>query len=138
MGDAWPTSKDLVRRTSGETHWLARRDGSAEDTRARGRLTIFLARCAFGKGRWRGDATELETLARAKDGDLVVIPARRSRRQALHRLLGERAREARENGSADRPHAIFTQDALAPMRMASGFSFVRDSSGLLGDDFFAR
>jgi 6-phosphogluconolactonase/glucosamine-6-phosphate isomerase/deaminase len=33
---------------------------------------------------------------------------------------------------------VFTQDALAPMRMTSGLSFVRDFERLLGPKFFAK
>ena len=33
---------------------------------------------------------------------------------------------------------MFTQDALAPMRMNNGLSFVRDFERLLGDEFFAK
>src|SRR5213076_2649465 len=33
---------------------------------------------------------------------------------------------------------IFTQDALAPMRMDNAFSFVRDFERLLGDAFFKK
>jgi 6-phosphogluconolactonase/glucosamine-6-phosphate isomerase/deaminase len=82
---------------------------------------------------------ELDTLARTKDGDLVVILLGGRGAQALHRLLGQRAREARATKDALIARMrVFTQDALAPMRMASGFSFVRDFERLLGDDFFAQ
>jgi hypothetical protein len=33
---------------------------------------------------------------------------------------------------------VFTQDALAPMRMDNAFSFVRDFERLLGDAFFKK
>jgi hypothetical protein len=33
---------------------------------------------------------------------------------------------------------VFTQDALAPLRMNNGLSFVRDFERLLGDDFFRK
>ena len=130
----------LVRRTSGENIWLARRDGAAEKELARW-SPHELSREVLPSEQAVGEAmlAELETLARTKDGDLVVILLGGRGAQALHRLLGERAREAR--GTTDPLIArmrVFTQDALAPMRMASGFSFVRDFERLLGDDFFAQ
>src|SRR4029078_11243418 len=33
---------------------------------------------------------------------------------------------------------VFTQDALAPLRIDNGLSFVRDFERLLGDDFFRK
>lgn len=82
---------------------------------------------------------ELEQLARGKDGDLVVILLGGRGAQALHRLLGERARQAK-NGLDPLISrlCVFTQDALAPMRMGCELSFVRDFERLLGPDFFSQ
>ena len=89
----------------------------------------------------RAMLAELDELARQKTGDLVVIILGGRGAQALHRLLGERAR-TRSNNQDDndlisRLH-VFTQDALAPMRMGSSLSFVRDFERLLGDEFFRQ
>jgi len=78
---------------------------------------------------------ELEAAAREKDGDLVIALLGGRGAQALHRLLGERARGGDRSGLLSRLH-VFTQDALAPLRMESGLSFVRDFERLLGADFF--
>lgn len=79
---------------------------------------------------------ELEMLARDKDGDLVMILLGGRGAQALHRLLGERARRGPDELLA-RLH-VFTQDALAPLPMKSSLSFIRDFERLLGDAFFQQ
>ena len=80
---------------------------------------------------------ELETLARSRVGDLVIILLGGRGAQALHRLLGERARAGDPDGLIARLR-VFTQDALAPLRMDNSFSFVRDFERLLGPEFFKR
>jgi 6-phosphogluconolactonase/glucosamine-6-phosphate isomerase/deaminase len=57
--------------------------------------------------------------------------------QALHRLLGEMAKTSDHDGLFSRLE-VFTQDALAPLRMDNGLSFVRDFERLLGQDFFRK
>jgi len=78
---------------------------------------------------------ELEAVARAKKGDIVVIILGGRGAQALHRKLGQRASAGDQEGLIGRLR-LFTQDALAPMRMNNSFSFVRDFERLLGEDFF--
>ena len=78
---------------------------------------------------------ELESAARAKTGDLAIILLGGRGAQALHRLLGQRARAGDPDGLIARLH-VFTQDALTPMRMNNSFSFVRDFERLLGPEFF--
>jgi len=85
----------------------------------------------------RSMLAELEAATRAKEGPLVIALLGGRGAQALHRLLGERARAGDPDGLIGRLH-VFTQDALAPMRMENGFSFVRDFERLLGAEFFRR
>jgi 6-phosphogluconolactonase/glucosamine-6-phosphate isomerase/deaminase len=80
---------------------------------------------------------ELESLARSKAGDLVIILLGGRGAQAFHRLLGEKARAGDPDGLIARLR-VFTQDALAPLRMENSFSFVRDFERLLGPEFFSR
>ena len=80
---------------------------------------------------------EIESAARNKEGDLVIILLGGRGAQALHRLLGELARTDEIDKLLCRLN-VFTQDALAPMRMNNGFSFVRDFERLLGEDFFKK
>ncbi len=85
----------------------------------------------------RAMLAEIEALARTKQGDLVIILLGGRGAQALHRRLGELARTNEADALLARLH-VFTQDALAPMRMDNGFSFVRDFERLLGADFFRK
>src|SRR5262249_42512947 len=80
---------------------------------------------------------EIEQAARANAGDLVILLLGGRGAPAMHRQLGEAARTGEKDDLLSRLH-VFTQDALAPMRMNNGFSFVRDFERLLGEDFFQK
>jgi len=80
---------------------------------------------------------ELIEYSQTTDRDIVMILLGGRGAQTMYRLIRDKA----ENGDLDellgRLH-VFTQDALAPMRMANGLSFVRDFERLLGEAFFSR
>src|SRR5688500_7871559 len=80
---------------------------------------------------------EIMNAAAAKDGSLVMIIVGGRGGQALHRLLGALAKTSDHDNLLGRLH-VFTQDALAPLRMDNGLSFVRDFERLLGPDFFRK
>ena len=80
---------------------------------------------------------EIERAAAAKDGSIVMILLGGRGAQALHRLLGAMAKTSEHDALLNRLH-LFTQDALAPLRLDNGLSFVRDFERLLGDDFFRK
>ncbi len=80
---------------------------------------------------------EIESAAAAKDGSLVIVILGGRGAQALHRLIGATAKTSEYNALLGRLH-VFTQDALAPLRMNNGLSFVRDFERLLGEDFFGK
>lgn len=80
---------------------------------------------------------EIKTAADAKDGSVVMILLGGRGAQALHRILGEMARTSEYDSLLGRL-SVFTQDALAPLRMGNGLSFVRDFERLLGEDFFRK
>jgi 6-phosphogluconolactonase/glucosamine-6-phosphate isomerase/deaminase len=80
---------------------------------------------------------EIESAAKSKAGSLVIIILGGRGAQALHRLLGGFAKSVEKDWLLKRLH-IFTQDALAPLRMNNGLSFVRDFERLLGEDFFRK
>jgi len=80
---------------------------------------------------------ELEAVANGKSGDLVIILLGGRGAQAFHRLLGELAQAGDPSGIIGRLR-VFTQDAIAPLRMENSFSFVRDFERLLGPEFFRR
>lgn len=80
---------------------------------------------------------EITRAAEAKDGSIVVVLVGGRGGQALHRLLGQRAKTSEHDALFSRLE-VFTQDALAPLRMDNGLSFVRDFERLLGEDFFRK
>lgn len=80
---------------------------------------------------------EIRSAAAAKDGSLVMILVGGRGGQALHRLLGAMAKTNEHDELFSRLH-VFTQDALAPLRLDNGLSFVRDFERLLGEDFFRK
>ena len=80
---------------------------------------------------------EIQQAATTKDGPLVIVILGGRGGQALHRLLGAMAATSDHDALFSRLH-VFTQDALAPLRMDNGLSFVRDFERLLGDDFFRK
>jgi 6-phosphogluconolactonase/glucosamine-6-phosphate isomerase/deaminase len=85
----------------------------------------------------RAQFAEIQQAARDKAGDLVIILLGGRGAQALYRLLGELARTDEIDLLLSRLH-LFTQDALAPLRMDNGLSFVRDFERLLGSAFFEK
>lgn len=80
---------------------------------------------------------EIESAAAAKAGSIVMILLGGRGAQALHRLLGAAARTSEHDALLSRLN-VFTQDALAPLRLDNGLSFVRDFERLLGEDFFRK
>ncbi len=81
---------------------------------------------------------ELKESVAAKNGDdLVIILLGGRGAQSMYRILGKKAETEEIDEMLAKLH-VFTQDALAPMRMENGLSFVRDFERLLGDSFFKK
>ena len=80
---------------------------------------------------------EITKYAAAKDGDVVLVLLGGRGAQALYRLIRGLAETSALDSLLGRLH-VFTQDALAPMRMDNGLSFVRDFERLLGQEFFRK
>ncbi len=80
---------------------------------------------------------ELYKTAEAKEGDINIALLGGRGAQEVHRLLGELAKTTEQDELLARLN-VFTQDALAPMGMGNGLSFVRDFERILGDDFFKK
>lgn len=132
------TAKQSVkRRLAGENVWLSR---EAADDAFIDRLTVrdlayemMPSEEAVG----RAMLDEIVRAAEAKDGSLTIVIVGGRGGQALHRLLGAMA-QTRDYDSLIARLDVFTQDALAPLRMNNGLSFVRDFERLLGEDFFRK
>ena len=133
-----PSSISIERQIVGDNIWL-RRAGLDEFSELTGRVPhalnyeVVSSEAAVG----RAMLAEIETAARNKTGDLTIVILGGRGAQALHRLIGEKARTDELDWLLDRLN-VFTQDALAPMRMNNSFSFVRDFERLLGDAFLEK
>lgn len=121
----------------GRNVWLRPQSDSTNDVAERDvyqlKYEVVDSEAAVG----RAQLEEIRRAAREKTGDLVIILLGGRGAQALYRLLGELARTDEIDQLLNRLH-VFTQDALAPLRMDNGLSFVRDFERLLGSSFFAK
>ena len=80
---------------------------------------------------------ELLQSAQEKAGDINIALLGGRGAQHFHKLLGELATTGAQDALFARLN-VFTQDALAPMAMGNGLSFVRDFERILGDAFFRK
>ena len=133
-----PNRQPLARRKVGANVWLTH--GGANQLETIGRLRpraldyeVLVSEEAVG----HEQLEELRRAAREKKGDLVIILLGGRGAQAMYRRLGLLAEGDSEDALLGRLH-VFTQDALAPMRMDNGLSFVRDFERLLGEPFFRK
>ena len=132
------TGSSIERRTAGRNVWLRRAGVNARAELMSHppqvlRYEVMASEEAVG----REMLAEIEAAAQAKSGDLTIVILGGRGAQALHRLIGEKAKTRELDHLLSRLN-VFTQDALAPMRMNNAFSFVRDFERLLGDAFFAK
>ena len=135
------TSKQTIRRRSaGRNIWLSHdaADPVGGDYLARLPVSALVYEVlpseeAVG----RAMLAEIIDAEAAKSGSLVIVLVGGRGGQALHRLLGAMAKTDNYDALFARLH-VFTQDALAPLRMDNGLSFVRDFERLLGEEFFRK
>ena len=128
----------IARRLAGENVWLGHSipedHNLLPDVRpGRFEYEVMPSEEAVGRAMF----AEIEAVAKAKQGPLVIILLGGRGAQSLHKLLGQVAQTEARDSLLERLH-VFTQDALAPMRMDNGLSFVRDFERLLGKDFFRK
>jgi 6-phosphogluconolactonase/glucosamine-6-phosphate isomerase/deaminase len=139
MSSAFTLPKiEIEQHTVGDNVWLHDRNSDAEQklmTCVPHALNyeVLESEEAVGQAMF---AELIDAAARTTDDLTVVILGGRGG-QALHRLLGEKAKTDEIDDLLGRMK-VFTQDALAPMRMDNAFSFVRDFERLLGDAFFKK
>lgn len=132
-----PVKQNTQRREVNGNIWLSRQT-SESDFLARlpvNELTYEVLPSEEAVGRAMLD--EIESAAASKNGSIVMILLGGRGAQALHRLLGAMAKTSEHDALLNRLH-VFTQDALAPLRLDNGLSFVRDFERLLGADFFRK
>jgi 6-phosphogluconolactonase/glucosamine-6-phosphate isomerase/deaminase len=118
--------------------WLSRSESTERidlNSLTTGRLNYEVLASEQSVG--RAQLEEIQKAAREKEGDLVILLLGGRGAQALHMILGQMAKTDEADDLLSRLH-VFTQDALAPMRMNNGLSFVRDFERLLGEAFFRK
>ena len=114
--------------------WLGRADSDSNAAQVRSLdYEVLPTEEAVGRAQWE----EIQRAAREKEGDLVIILLGGRGQQAMYKQVAEIAKTEEADEMLGRLH-VFTQDALAPMRMENGFSFVRDFERLLGEAFFRK
>lgn len=80
---------------------------------------------------------ELAAYSETTSSDIVIVLLGGRGAQAMYRIIAEKAAGDSIDAFLARLH-VFTQDALALMRMNNGLSFVRDFERLLGENFFKK
>ena len=127
-------SKKISNRTVGNNVWLKSSDKSLADFAVNEiNYEVLPTEDAVGQAMF----AELESVYEAKNGDIAIALLGGRGAQALHKILGEKAK-TNEIDDLLAHLNVFTQDALAPMQMDNGLSFVRDFERLLGVDFFNK
>ncbi len=124
----------MTRRTIGENVWL----GYAAETELsknfpKYEYEVLETETAVGQAMF----DELVSYAAGKTGDIVIVLLGGRGAQAMYGVIKEKSQTNEIDELLARLH-VFTQDALAPMAMNNGLSFVRDFERLLGDKFFAK
>jgi 6-phosphogluconolactonase/glucosamine-6-phosphate isomerase/deaminase len=127
--------KMINRRSAGSNVWLENPRTSERPAEPGGDFPFEVLETEEAVGRAMFD--ELAAYALEKSGDIVIVLLGGRGAQAMYGIIRELAQTGEIDGLLGRLH-VFTQDALAPMRMDNGLSFVRDFERLLGPEFFAK
>lgn len=129
------TRKSINRRIAGDNVWLeyADTDNPVSIGSAAFNYDVLANEEAVGRAMF----DELIGYSNEKSGDIVIVLLGGRGAQAMYKIINALAQSGEIDELLGRLH-VFTQDALAPMRMNNGLSFVRDFERLLGDQFFAK
>ena len=132
-------SKNIKRREVEGNIWLTANESQISDNFTKPPILshnyeVLESEKAVGQAMFE----ELKTAVAAKNGgDLVMLLLGGRGAQAMYRILGEKAETDEIDQILAHLH-VFTQDALAPLAMNNGLSFVRDFERLLGENFFKK
>lgn len=129
------TRKTVNRRIAGANAWLEYRDADASPAPlpAAFNYEVLSDEEAVGQAMFN----ELTAYSKTKTGDIVIVLLGGRGAQAMYKIINGLSQTDEIDELLGRLH-VFTQDALAPMRMNNGLSFVRDFERLLGEQFFAK
>lgn len=131
-----PSSKKTAnRREAGKNIWLGFADKQSKIPSERTKYSYEILSTEDAVGQAMFD--ELTDYSKEKSGDIVIILLGGRGAQAMYKIINRLSQTDEIDELLGRLH-VFTQDALAPMRMNNGLSFVRDFERLLGERFFAK
>lgn len=125
----------MNRRVAGDNIWLGYSGGEMRLPRNFPDYKYKVLETEEAVGRAMFD--ELVRYAHENTGDIVIVLLGGRGAQAMYGLINEKSQTDETDDLLGRLH-VFTQDALAPMRMNNGLSFVRDFERLLGNKFFEK
>lgn len=126
--------RNLERRVKGQNVWLESTAAPKPTQSGRDyKYEVLDSEEAVGEAM----LSELVDYAEENSGDVNIVLLGGRGGQAMYRLINSKIGSGELDGLLSRLN-VFTQDALAPMRMANGLSFVRDFERLLGEEFFAK
>ncbi len=127
--------KIITTRTAGKNTWL--QSASAGEIPAAPAQEFAFQVLESEELVGRAMLDQLVQYASEKDGDVVMVLLGGRGAQAMYRTVAGLAETDEIDELLGRLH-VFTQDALAPMKMGNSLSFVRDFERLLGDSFFKK
>lgn len=131
-----PSSKKTAnRREAGKNIWLGFADEQSKIPFEQTKYSYEVLPTEDAVGQAMFD--ELVAYSKEKSGDIVIILLGGRGAQAMYKIIDRLSQTDEIDALLGRLH-VFTQDALAPMRMNNGLSFVRDFERLLGESFFAK
>lgn len=125
--------RTIVRRTVGDRTWLSTDRSEFVPVIRPFEYEVLESETAVGEAMF----DELVSYAAAKDGDISIVLLGGRGAQAMYGIINRKAETSEIDDLLSRLN-VFTQDALAPMRMNNSLSFVRDFERLLGPDFFRK
>lgn len=127
--------KNIARRIAGNNIWLGYSDEAAKIPQGGSAFNYEVLETEEAVGQAMFE--ELIAYSKAKTGDIVILLLGGRGAQAMYKIISRLAETDEIDELLSRLH-VFTQDALAPLAMNNGLSFVRDFERLLGDKFFAK
>lgn len=125
----------IERRETGDNVWLSAGTANASENLIHRDLVprVLESEGAVGQALF----AELQQYAAEKSGDIVMVLLGGRGAQAMYHIINRLSQTDEIDDLLGRLH-VFTQDALAPMRMENSLSFVRDFERLLGPKFFEK
>jgi 6-phosphogluconolactonase/glucosamine-6-phosphate isomerase/deaminase len=125
--------RTIVKRNVGDRTWLSMAGLGFAPVNTPFKYEVLRNEEAVGQAMF----DELVSYAAAADGDITIVLLGGRGAQAMYRIISRRAEPSEIDALLSRLN-VFTQDALAPMRMNNSLSFVRDFERLLGPNFFRK